>query len=101
MNGGTDIPAEECHDRIRFRLSDDSGILRFKDFEIVDAPQCRDVERKLREYLVDRPLAGVDVDYLRTLGCQPNGGCVRAVIDEVWKYQRLFVRNREDRSTVC
>lgn len=67
----------------------------------MDAPQCRDIERTLRNYLVDRPLAHVDLDYLQRLGRRANGGCVRAVIRELQKYQGLFARNNEDRSTVC
>ena len=93
--------AEDCHDKLRFRLNDDSGVLRFVEFEIRSAPICRDVEKTLREYLVGRALAEVDLDYLRRLTCAGNGECMRAVIREVQKYQRLFVRNHEDESATC
>ena len=75
--------------------------LRFEDFQIVGAPECRDVEEMLREYLVGRALADVDLGYLRRLVCAGNGECVHAVIREVQKYQHLFVRDHEDRSAAC
>ena len=93
--------AEDCHDKLRFQLSDDSGSLRFTEFEILNAPTCRGVEKTLREYLVDRALVEVDLDYLRKLTCAGNGECVQAVIREVQKCQRLFVRNHEDESATC
>ena len=95
------MSAEDCHDKLRFRLNDDSGILRFMEFEIRSAPTCRDVEKTLREYLVGRALAEVDLDYLRKLTCTGNGECMQAVIREVQKYQGLFVRSHEGRSAVC
>ena len=95
------MPAEDCHDKLRFRLNDDSGSLRFMEFEIRNAPTCQDVEKTLREYLVGRALAEVDLDYLRKLTCAGNGECVQAVIREVQKYQHLFVREPEDQAATC
>ena len=83
--------AEGCSDRLRCWLSDESGVLRFKELEILDAPECREVEAALREYLVGRALANVDLDYLRRLSCTGNGECLQAVVREVQKYQVLFV----------
>ena len=88
----TRMRREDCQDRLRIRLSDRSGDLRFEAFEIVNAPECREIEAALRCYLVGRPLAEVDLDYLRELRCPANGECARAVIDEVQKCQRLFGR---------
>jgi hypothetical protein len=82
--------ASECNDRLRFRLSDDSGVLRFEEFVIIDALDCKDMQHTLREYLVGRSLVDVDLDYLRQLKCPADGECLRAMIDEVEKYQRLF-----------
>jgi len=95
------VSAEGCHDKLRFRLNDDSGILRFMEFEIRNAPTCQDVEKTLREYLVGRALAEVDLDYLRKLTCTGNGECMQAVIREVQKYQHLFVRNHEGQPATC
>ena len=92
---------EDCHDRFRFRLSDDSGVLRFMEIEIRNAPTCRDVERTLREYLVGRALGDVDLEYLRKLACTGDGECMQAVIRELQKCQHLFVRNREGQTTTC
>ena len=93
--------AEDCRDKLRFRLNDDSGVLRFLEFEILNASTCQDLAKTLREYLVGRALAEVDLDYLRKLTCAGNGECVQVVIREVQKYQHLFVRNREDQSATC
>lgn len=93
--------AEECRNRLRFRLNDDSGVLRFMDFEILNPSRCRDMEKTLREYLVGRALADVDLDYLRMLTCTGNGECVQAVIREVEKHQALFARSHEDQSAKC
>ncbi len=89
------MSARECRDRLRFRLADDSGVLRFEEFTIADASECRDMERVLREYLLGRSLADVDLDYLLGLKCPANGECLRAVIDEVQKYQDLFATTAE------
>ena len=93
--------AEQRHDRLRFRLSDKSGVLRFVEFEIVNASRCRGMEETLREYLLGRALADVDVSYLRGLTCVGNGECMHAVIREVQKYQYLFVRHHEGHAVTC
>ncbi len=91
------VPPDECRDRLRFRLNDASGVLRFVEFEILGTPTCRDLETTLRSYLVGRPLAEVDLDYLRTLHCAGRGDCVHAVIREVQKHQALFLHDRRKR----
>lgn len=88
--------SEDCRDKLRFRLNDNSGVLRFMEVEIRNTPACRDTEEALRKHLVGRALADVDLDYLRKLTCPGNGECMLAVIREVQKYQHLFVRNHED-----
>jgi hypothetical protein len=99
--GGANMFGEDCHGRLRFRLNDDSGVLRFVEFEILNAPRCRDTESRLRMYLVGRALADVDVDYLRSLSCVGNGECLQTIIREVRKYQDLFVRNAQRESAPC
>ena len=86
------MSASECSDRLRFRLSDDSGVLRFEEFTIVDALDCGDMQQTLREYLVGRSLADVDVDFLRGLKCPADGQCLHALIRAVEKYQQLFTQ---------
>ncbi len=86
---------EECDNRLRFRLGDNSGVLCIEEFAIADAPECRDMQRTLREYLVGRPLSDVDLDYLRALKCPADGQCMRAMMWEVEKYQRLFTAKTE------
>jgi hypothetical protein len=98
---GPDLSAEQCLGRPVFRLSDESGSLRFMEFEILNAPECRDMEATLRDYFVGRALADVDLEFLRGLHCPGDGACLDVVIREVRKHQRLFVRNRAARSATC
>ena len=95
------MSAEQCDDRLRFQLSDESGVLRFVEFEIVDASRCRGMEETLREYLLGRALADVDLSYLQKLPCGGNGDCMHALIREVQKYQYLFARGHEGQSATC
>ena len=96
------MTSQECRDRIRFTLSKETGIQRFKDFKLVEGPECGEMGEALREYLEGRPLAEVDLGYMRglkcpymrSLECQENGGCVLAVIDVIREYQDLFVGHR-------
>ena len=89
------MPTRQCRDRIRFRLSDDSGALRFEAFAIVNATECGDMERTLREYLVGRKLVDVDLAYLRSLKCPLNGACLFAMLEVVEQHQRLFSAKAE------
>ena len=81
----------ECRDRIQCGLSSETGVLRFQTFTIVEGPECAGLSRLLREYLVGRPLAEVDLDCLQNLKCQGNGDCVSTVVDMIREYQDLFV----------
>ena len=93
--------AGDCRSQLRFRLNDDSGVLRFVEFEILEPSRCGDTESVLREYLLGRALAEVDVEYLRKLTCAGNGECMQAVIREVEKQQHLFARKSEDQAAAC
>ena len=93
--------SDECHDRLRFRLNDDSGVLRFVEFEILNVPGCQDMGDTLRDYLVGRALADVDLDYLRTLSCAGTGECMQTIIREVKKYRDLFARTQGQESATC
>ena len=95
------MSAEDCRNQLRFRLNDDSGVLRFVEFEILEPSRCGATERILREYLLGRALADVDVQYLRKLTCAGNGECMQAVIREMEKQQRLFTRKGEDQPATC
>ncbi len=88
------MASNECYDRIRFSLNDESGVLRFETFEIAGATECRNVEQELRAYLVGRSLAEIDLGYLRGLTCDENGVCLRTVIQLVEEHQKLFLGTR-------
>lgn len=93
ITGDDSVPGAACCGQPRFRLSDASGVLRFEEFRIAGAPECSHLEEAIRAYLLGRPLAEVDLAVLRGIQCPANGGCLREVIGEVQKHQRLFVRN--------
>jgi hypothetical protein len=82
-------------------LNDDDGLLRFVDFEILNASSCHGAEAALRTYLVGRALADVDFNHLRETTCTGKGECVEGVIREVQRYQALFAREHVVQSTGC
>jgi len=91
------MPPKECYDKIRFSLSDERGVLRFERFEIVDAPECWEVEQEVRSHLVGRPLTDVDLTYLRSLTCNGDGACTRAVVQVIEEHQQMFLGTRGER----
>jgi hypothetical protein len=88
------MPAEECRSRLRYRLSDESGVLRFAEFTIRSAPAGE--QDQLREYLIGRALTDVDLEHLEGLARADSRACTEAVIREVRKQRRRFVHNRGD-----
>ena len=76
-------PAGDCRNKVRFVLSDKTGTLRFTDFDIVNAPECGEVAGPLKEYLLGRPLTGIDLGYIRQLTCPGNGQCIRDIVDVI------------------
>ena len=86
--------SQECYDNVRLWLSKESGAMRFKSFDIVDAPECDALAKQLQEYLVGRRLADVDLQYVQSIKCQGNGACMRAVVDIVHEYQDMFVQDK-------
>lgn len=83
-------PAGDCRDKVRFALSDSTGTLRFTDFDIVDAPECREVAQKLRGQLLGRPLADLDLDYIRGLSCGGNGQCIRDIVSVIEDHRAML-----------
>ena len=88
----------DCFNKVRFSLNDDTGVLRFETFDIVDLPDSCEMVEELQDYLVGRPLADVDMDYLRGLRCSGDGECLRTTIRMVNEYQQLFSRYPRDAS---
>ena len=93
--GAVPTRSQECYDNVRLWLSKENGAWHFKSFDIVDAPECNAVAEQLRDYLLDRRLADVDLQYLQSIKCQGNGACMRAVIDIIHEYQDMFVQHRQ------
>ena len=90
---------KECYDSIRFSLSDLSGQMRFESFDVVDTPDCEDVAASLREYLVRRPLAEVNVERIRSMECDGRCTCLGEVARVVREQQRLFGHRDRPRRT--
>ena len=81
---------EQCRDRIRCALSDRSGVLRFESFDIVDAPECEDVSYSVREYVIGRALAEVNVDHVRDLVGAEHPLCARTLAGLLAESQEMF-----------
>ena len=88
-------PAGDCRNKVRFALSDSTGTLRFTDFGIVDAPECREVAGTLKEYLLGRPLAELDLDHIRRLTCPGNGQCIRDIANAIEDYRAILAPDRD------
>lgn len=86
----------DCSDRIRFSLSDKSGVLRFEDFDIVGQPDCRQMAERLRGILLGRPLADIDVAEIRRVSCPGNAECMRAVAEIIEDTKATFARSLTD-----
>ena len=72
---------KKCHDGIRFAMTDKEGALRFTKFEIADEESCIDIENVLQSYLLNRPLADIDIDAIRHALSGRHEDCVRAIAD--------------------
>ena len=80
----------ECNHSTRFSHSDLSGPMRFDSFDVADIAECKAVAVSLREYLVRRPLAEVDVERIRSMERDGTCLCVREVARVVRERQGLF-----------
>jgi len=90
-----EMSPNDCRDRVRLHLSDKTGVLRFESFDIVDAPQCEPAAEALRRYLASRPLADVDVQYIKRLSCPGNAFCFSTIAKIIEDYQSIFVHDRD------
>ena len=85
---GIDIPD---FNKAIISLSDRTGVLRVKAFDIVEAPECRELAESLRQHLLGMPLAEIDTKAIREVPCSGGGLCGRTVADIIEEYQILFV----------
>jgi len=84
------VTEQECWHRLRAALSDRTGMLRFENFDIVNAPDSAETAATLRHYLVGRALAEKNPAYIRKLGSVTEPVCARPVVQLVRKSQRRF-----------
>jgi hypothetical protein len=75
-----------------FHLSDENSYLNFKTFDIVNTPECGDLAKELREYLLNRPLNEIDIDFVRSRKCSHKKGfCVRPIAAVIEEHLKFFV----------
>ena len=91
------IDAHEIKSRIRFSLSDESGKLRFKRFDVDGIEECRGPAADVGAYLLGHPLVDLNVPEIQHT-FQPGNSrspCSRqlvvAVADTVLDLQRTFL----------
>ena len=72
---------QECHDRIRFTITDQEGPLRFTKFEIDDDSICKCIEDTLRSYLLNCPLADIDINAINHALSGGHSECAQAIED--------------------
>ncbi len=80
----------DCENKVRFSLSDKSGVLRFEAFDIVDQPQCRSVLEKLRAAVLGRALTEIDLGEIKAMSCPHGDHCMRAVAKVIKDCQDTF-----------
>ena len=77
---------KECHDRIRFTLTDQEGPLRFKEFEIDDDSICMCIKSAIQSYLLNSPLGDIDIDAIYHALSERHSECAGAIADIQKKY---------------
>ena len=82
---------QECRNKVRCAMSDRTGLLRFKSFDIVEAPECAGMTERIRCYLIGRALAEVDLGYIREIGHDGHALCCRVVAQLVAESQGVFL----------
>jgi len=88
------MTAHSCRNRVRFSLSDKDGPLHFTAFDIVDAPECREVTEALKKHLLGRPLREIDAAEILRLPCERDGRCMRTVAGIIAECQEMFVGSK-------
>lgn len=81
----------ECREKVRCSLSDKTGVLRFDNFEIVDAAECEETADKIADYLIGRALSEVKADRIREIGRDGHALCANVVAQLVIESQEVFV----------
>lgn len=82
--------SDECRDRVRYSLSDKSGLLRIKDFRIEGRPDCSEAESALRALLVGQPLAEIDVGEIHQISSTCCGECMRTISKVIAECKETF-----------
>ena len=81
----------DCYNKIRYTLSDESGELKFRTFEMPADHHCGVFVDKLKPYLLGRPLSEIETDVIETLSCGRDGECARTIAAVVREHQEIFL----------
>ena len=93
---------DECYDKVRVALSDETGELRFTDFDIINAPECGKLAEELRSKLLGQQLADIDVVEIQKMSCPGNGQCMEAIVNIIAEYQDRFLHtHRHDKPKIA
>lgn len=84
----------QCDNKIRYSLSDRSGVLRFEAFDIVDDGElgCKQVAERICAMIIGRPLAEVDVSAIEKIPCSGGAECVKSLANVIRECQGMFTR---------
>lgn len=81
---------QDCKDKVRFSISDSTGVLRLESFELVDMPMCQETAELIRTLILNKPLSEVDIDRLREIPCAHNRECVQVIAALLNEYKTAF-----------
>ena len=85
---------DDCYDKVRFKLSDETGDLRFTSFEIINSPECARQVEEIRAKLLGQRLADINTAEILRISCSGNGQCTKTIVNIITEYQDRFLHNR-------
>ena len=85
---------DDCYDKVRFTLSDETGDLRFTAFEIINSPECASQVEEIRAKLLGQRLADINTAEILRISCLGNGQCIKTIVNIITEYQDRFLHNR-------
>jgi hypothetical protein len=89
---------KECDSKIRYTLTDESGHLCFKAFDMFGA--MSGCGRVLEKHLVGRPLSAIDPRELLRFKDDAPRPCLASVIRMIRENQRLFAQGQIQRKAI-
>lgn len=85
------MDSQQCQHRVRFSMSDESGTLRFTEFEVKDQEDCSTV-RELTSYLLERPAFDIDWEHVARMSAQSPCTCAEDVLSVLGHCREILSR---------